>query len=199
MTVTKFSPPDLYTLPVYCLVLRNVHGKAGQMILRNTFISRKLADTCRSRLSLERSVNKYLHSSLKSTGWARRPLGLRWLEKAKNIASKVQKSPSCSRLSWAGLGWLPHPLQLLSNLVFWMVWFGLDKYQVPTKTALSLPLLSRTGEMKYDERLEGRDKDRERSLTNYCHGQNRLNLGRKGSLFHHQSNQNRIMRTKTRS
>jgi len=47
------------------------------------------------------------------------------------------------------------------------------------KTALSLPLLSWTGERKYDERLEGRDKDRERSLTNYCHGQNRLNLGRK--------------------
>jgi len=64
---------------------------------------------------------------------------------------------------------------------------------VPTKTALSLPLLSRTGEMKYDERLEGRDKDRERSLTNYCHGQNRLNLGRKGSLIHHQSN-SRIVR-----
>jgi len=44
------------------------------------------------------------------------------------------------------------------------------------------------GERKYDERLEGRDKDRERSLTNYHHRQNRLNLGRKGSLIHHQSN-----------
>jgi len=41
------------------------------------------------------------------------------------------------------------------------------------------PLLSWTGERKYDEGLVDRDKDRERSLTNYCHGQNRLNLGRK--------------------
>jgi len=47
-----------------------------------------------------------------------------------------------------------------------MFWFGLDKCQVPTKTALSLPLLTWTGERKYDERLEGRDKNRERSLTN---------------------------------
>jgi len=56
---------------------------------------------------------------------------------------------------------------------------------VPTKTTLSLPLLRWTGERKYDERLKGQDKDRERSLINYCHGQNRLNLGRKGSLIHH--------------
>jgi len=45
---------------------------------------------------------------------------------------------------------------------------------VPTKTPLSLPLLSWTGERKYDERLKGRDKDRERSLTIYHHGQNRV-------------------------
>ena len=70
---------------------------------------------------------------------------------------------------------------------------------MPTKTALSLPLLSWTRERKYGQRLEGRDKDRERSLTNYCHGQYRLNLGRKGSLIHHQSNQSRIVRNKTRS
>jgi len=37
-------------------------------------------------------------------------------------------------------------------------WFGLDKCQVPTKTALSLPLLSWTGERKHDEKLKGRDK-----------------------------------------
>jgi len=80
-----------------------------------------------------------------------------------------------------------------------LFWFGLDKCQVPTKTALSLPLLSWTGERKYDERLEGREKDRERSLTSYCQGQNRLNLGRKESLIYHQSNQNRIMRNKTKS
>jgi len=80
-----------------------------------------------------------------------------------------------------------------------MFLFGLDKCQVPTKTALSLLLLNWTGERKYDERLEGRDKERKRSLTNYCHGQNRLNLGRKGSLTNHQSNQSRIMKNKTRS
>jgi len=50
---------------------------------------------------------------------------------------------------------------------------------VPTKATLSLPLLNWTGEKKYDERLMGRDKDRERSLTNYRHGQKRLNLGKK--------------------
>jgi len=50
---------------------------------------------------------------------------------------------------------------------------------MPNKMTLSLPLLSWTGERKYDERLVGRDEDRERSLTNYCHGRSRLNLGRK--------------------
>jgi len=35
-------------------------------------------------------------------------------------------------------------------LVFW---FSLDKHQVPTKATLSHPLLSWTGERKYDERL----------------------------------------------
>ena len=67
-----------------------------------------------------------------------------------------------------------------------MFWVGLDKCQAPTKTTLSLPFLTWTGERKYDEMLQGRDKYRERSLTSYCHGQNRLNLGRKGSLIHHQ-------------
>ena len=83
---------------------------------------------------------------------------------------------------------------ILHCFLSYLFWFGLDKCQVPTKTALSLPLLSWTGERKGDERLKGRDKGRERSLTNYCHGQNRLNLGRKGSLIHHQSNQSRIVR-----
>ena len=77
-----------------------------------------------------------------------------------------------------------------------MFWFGLDKYQVPTKTTLSLPLLNWTWERKYDERLQGRDKG---SLSNYGHRQSRLNLGRKGSLIRHQSNQSRIVRNKTRS
>jgi len=51
------------------------------------------------------------------------------------------------------------------------------------QTALSLPILNWTGERKYDERLEGRYKDRGRSLTSYCHGQNRLNLRRKKILI----------------
>jgi len=38
------------------------------------------------------------------------------------------------------------------------------------------PLLSWTGEVKYNGRLVGREKDRERSLTNYRHGQNRLDF-----------------------
>ena len=40
--------------------------------------------------------------------------------------------------------------------------FGLAwiKCQVPTRTALSLPLLNWTGERKYDGRLESRDKDK---------------------------------------
>jgi len=49
---------------------------------------------------------------------------------------------------------------------------------VPTKAALSLVLLNWTEERKYDERLVGQDKDKERSLTSYCHGQNRLDLGK---------------------
>ena len=40
-------------------------------------------------------------------------------------------------------------------------------------------LLSWTGERKHNERFMGQDKDRERSLTNYCHRQNRLDLGNK--------------------
>jgi len=49
--------------------------------------------------------------------------------------------------------------KLLLHL-YMMFGFGLDKCQVPTKTALSLPLLSWAGERKCDERLEtwtGRD------------------------------------------
>ena len=87
----------------------------------------------------------------------------------------------------------------LMNFTSALFWFGLDKCQVPTKSALSLRLLNWTGERRHNGRLEGRGKDRERSLTNYCHGQNRLNLGRQGSLIYHQSNQSRITGTKTRS
>ena len=37
-----------------------------------------------------------------------------------------------------------------------MFWFGLDKCQVPTKTALSLPLLSWTGNRMKGSRVETR-------------------------------------------
>jgi len=47
-----------------------------------------------------------------------------------------------------------------------------------TKDILSLAVLSWTGERKYYERLVVWHKDRERSLSNYCHGQNRLDLGK---------------------
>jgi len=63
-----------------------------------------------------------------------------------------------------------------------MFWFGIGKCQVPTKSTLSLPLLSWTGERKYDERLASQDKDRERSLTSDCPRQNILNLGKKGKF-----------------
>jgi len=87
-------------------------------------------------------------------------------------------------------------LRLRKDILFW---FGLDKCEVLVKTALSLALLNWTGERKYGESLVGREKDGERSLTNYHHRQNRLTLWRKGSLIYHQSNQSRIMRNKTRS
>jgi len=52
----------------------------------------------------------------------------------------------------------------------------LARGQVPTKAALSLPLLSRTGERKYNKRLMGRDTARGRSLTSDTY---RLDLGKK--------------------
>jgi len=61
--------------------------------------------------------------------------------------------------------------------------------QVSTKATLSLPLLSWTGERKYNERFTGRDKDRERSLTDYHHRQNRLNLWKLVSFI---TNQTRV-------
>ena len=49
-----------------------------------------------------------------------------------------------------------------------VLWFNLAGRRVPNKAALSLPLINSTGKKKHNERLMGRDKDRERSLTNYC-------------------------------
>jgi len=55
------------------------------------------------------------------------------------------------------------------------------------------PLLSWTGERKYNKRIMGQDKGRGRSLSSYCHGQNRLSLG-KMKLIYCQSNQSRVVR-----
>ena len=71
-------------------------------------------------------------------------------------------------------------------------------FQVPTKAAL--PLLSSAGQGT-ENITKGswvKIKDRERSLTNCCHKQNRLDLG-KINLIYYQSNQSRIMRNKTKS
>jgi len=57
-----------------------------------------------------------------------------------------------------------------------MLWFSLDECQVPSKSALSLPLLNWTGQKTCDERLMGHNRHRKRSLTDYCHGQN-IQLG----------------------
>jgi len=62
-------------------------------------------------------------------------------------------------LWWVDPGWAPGAHQSLS-------------------VTLSLPLLCWAGEKIYDERLMGRDEDRERSLSNYHHGQTRLDLGK---------------------
>lgn len=91
--------------PIYCLMFRNISEKAVQMILRDTFISRKLTGTCRFLLCLMRRMNKDLRYSLKSTERATPQPGLGWLEKAKFIAKEVQTGPFIA--SFHGLGWLP--------------------------------------------------------------------------------------------
>lgn len=53
----------------------------------------------------------------------------------------------------------------------------LSERQVPTKATLSLPSSSEQVKKKYNEKLMGQDKDSKRSLSNYCHRQNRLELG----------------------
>jgi len=93
------------------------------------------------------------------------------------------------------LNWLDHGVLRL-KVYFDLAWINA---RCPPKLLYHSPSSTGQGRGKYDERLMGRDKDRERSLTNYCHGQNRLNLGRKGSLIYHQSNQTRIVRNKSRS
>jgi len=54
--------------------------------------------------------------------------------------------------------------------VSWCDGLTLDGCQVPAKAALLVPLLSWTGEGKYNKRLMGWDNSRERSLSNYSYG-----------------------------
>lgn len=78
-------------------------------------------------------------------------------------------------------------------------WFGgltLAGWQVPTKSALSLPSLAGQVREKYNKSPMSWGKGRERSLTVYCHGQNRLDLGEIMELITNQ-NQSRKMRIKT--
>ena len=74
----------------------------------------------------------------------------------KEVKDTLLKIPSyLKHLWWVDPGWMPGAHQSRSITL----------------------LLSWTGERrKYDERLVGRDKDRERSLTSYRHGKNRVDL-----------------------
>lgn len=71
-----------------------------------------------------------------------------------------------------------------------------DPGRVPGDHQSHSSLLSQAGDRKYNKRLVGQDKGGERSLTDYCHGLNRLHLGK---LIHYQTNQSRIKRNKTKS
>ena len=68
--------------------------------------------------------------------------------------------------------------------------------QVDTKATLSLPSSAGQGRGKYNKRLMGRDKHRQRWLTDCHHRQNRLG---EINLIYYQSNQSRIMRNKLES
>lgn len=50
----------------------------------------------------------------------------------------------------------------------------LAAHHVPTKSLNHSHCIHRTGGRKYDKRLMGQGKDRE--VTSYCHGQNRLDF-----------------------
>ena len=78
------------------------------------------------------------------------------LQREVSTIMKISDLSLLGTLWWVDPGWGPgaHQSRSLTPLVHW------------------------TGEKKYNEKLMGRDKDRERSLTNYRHQQNRLNLER---------------------
>jgi len=64
-------------------------------------------------------------------------------------------------------------------------------HKVPTKVALSLPLLSSTEGRKNAMKGSWVEIRTGRSLSNYRHGQNTLSLGK---LVYYQPNQSRVMR-----
>lgn len=64
---------------------------------------------------------------------------------------------------------------------FWWKWElvlgGFNGWMPSTHQHYSLaPLCSMAGERKYNDKFMSWDKDKDRSLTDYCHGQNRLEL-----------------------
>jgi len=73
-----------------------------------------------------------------------------------SVAFQLNLSPTHRDVWWVDLGWTPGPHQ--SHFI--------------------TVLLSWTGERNTRKRLVGGDKDRGISLTNYCHRQNRLDLGK---------------------
>jgi len=75
--------------------------------------------------------------------------------------------------------------------------FSLAGCQVPTKAALSLPLLIWTGDRQYHARLMGQDEDRE--ITHQLPLWAKQTQSGEISLIYHQLNQSRLMRNKTKS
>ena len=86
--------------------------------------------------------------------------------------------------------------QVHSHLLTFVVGLTLAGCQVPTKSALSLPSSAGQGRDNITKGLWVKIRTG-RSLSNYRHRQNRLDLGKK--LIYYQSNQSRIMRKKTKS
>lgn len=87
------------------------------------------------------------------------------------------------------------------ELLFRVGWWWVDHGWMPgthqnCSVRSSNPLLNWIGERKYNGKLRGQDKDKERSFINYCHGQNRPGEIR---LIYYQSYQNRAKRNKTKS
>lgn len=74
----------------------------------------------------------------------------------------------------------------------------LSGHQLPTKSTLSFPSSAVRGRDNTMVRVMGQDKDREKSLTSYCNGKNRLGL-EKTNLFCYQSNQSRVMKNNPKS